>query len=1551
MEELGIAKGYIELDLTNMETSVASATKELDKIERSGKLAQSEINKLEAVSKGTGNAFHDAATKAKTLSTNIEQAKSKCNVYKREIEGLNTIISRSKSEQKDLNEKISAAKQKYSEAQEKVKNLSGAYKEAQNEIKAVTKEYGENSTQVQAAIEKNREITDSYEKARDKSEKYRNELFQLENKHDALGVEIEDAGEKVKEFQTDLNNTEVAVSQMSRELEQAQSKATVFGGAMKEAGTKMQTIGDGMNRMGNGLTLGITTPLVAAGTAATKLALDAGDSFAKVSTIADETVLGMDEIKSGVMEISDKTGVAVTEFNEALYQTISATGDTANAIGYTTIAAKAAKGGFTDTATAVDGLTTIMNSYGLSGVDNMQKVSDMMLMTQNYGKTTFGELAGSMGQVIPITSQLGMSIEEVMSIMATLTKNGIGTSEAVTGLKAALSNIIKPTSEASDAAAALGLDFSASALQSKGLTGVMEDVKAALQTAAPEYANLSEKVGQNQARMAELEEQGKKSSEEYKNLKAETKELSGSMDALAQASDSPIGGFATLFGSVEGLNSMMVLTSETGAKDMQGAMSAMQDSAGATESAFEKMNDSDMGKIKKEINKLKNAGIKAGEQLLPLITKGIEFIGDLAEKFSDLSPEQQKTIVYTAGFAAALGPVLKIAGSTTKGIGSLTKGIGGLLEKAGKKAPLKTMSDGVADVAGEAGKATSTMGGFSGVLSKLASPTGVAVLSAAAIVGIGTAFIIARKKAVEANLKEHFGDVKLSAEEVEDVAKRLTTTDWTVKVSAAVEAKEQLESLESDLRSTVQEMDKAAWKISVGLELSQEEREGYKESVLSYVNQVQDYVEQQHYTATLAIDALLEPGTAAYSNLSEFTKEFYNGTSQELKALGDELAQAVDDAWADGIMDDDEFAVIEEKRQKIQEYMEKVSQAEYEASLGRIVASAPKNGSIDAESFQKLQEEIHNQIQERLDEADQAYDTVVAALNMEYPNGGEDYERILADINSQFYAKQGEIHLGAIEAEIDTIQGNYEAAADDAADEFAEGISTTFTDKLEQYPTDIGGFFDALEMDFMKGASDMDGPTKDAVGKLLKNMEPDIQELESIAQKYRDMGEIPPDNIRKGLTDYNKLAAMTGDVDASYKLLADQVADSPELQNTISNAIEAGQQIPKGLAEALENNYGIVFDAGTGVMEQVLTAAKTSYPDIESAMEALGMGVPSNLASGINAMSPEVRDEVLGMLNEMANGIAIQEPQIQSLFNNLGINASDSLIGSLVGQEPSVQAQAVSLLGQLNQADEAMRPGILGKLMELGIAVDDSLGQGMYDNIKFVQGAAKGTIEAVNKSTGEQIGIVTPQFVENLKAMGITGIEGMELVLNESNLNPPTVEDPSDDWKKKAKTGRDEMQNQLSKNPLKAFIQTVAQQFSGTAVRHANGGFVRNEQLSWLAEGNNPEVVIPLSTSKRSRALSLYEQTGAILGMNDASAALRASTFDDFTTSGMFKNELITIQAPSVDTKALAKEIAALLQIKPEVTVEMKDGDVYMDSERVGRKTAPVVSRVLSKKL
>ncbi len=1589
MEDFGVAKGYIELDISNMKSSVSSAQKELEKIERSGKLAQSEFDKLEAVSKGTGSAFEEAANRANVLSRYISTAKDKTTVYKKEIDGLNTIIKRSGEEQAKLKTKIENTSSQYEKSKEKLNSISDAYKAAQREIKtvtdeykaaqkeikAVTDEYGKNSDEAKEVAEKHKEVADkykevtekhkeiisSYEKAADATDKYRNELEQLKSEHNALDMEIDESKEAIIDFQTKINETETSISNMAVQLAETKSTAAIFGQEMQDAGDKIQAAGDKINSIGSKLTVGVTTPLVGAGGAAVNFALQAGDSLAKVSTIADETVLSMDEISAGAMEVSNDTGVAFADFNEALYQTISATGDTANAIGYTEIAAKAAKGGFTDTATAVDGLTTIMNSYGLSGVENMQKVSDMMLMTQNYGKTTFGELASSMGQVIPITSQLNMSIEEVMSIMATLTKNGIGTSEAVTGLKAALSNIISPSTEAAKAAELLGLDFSASALQSKGMTGVMDDVKAALQQASPEFAELSEKVAVNKSRLAELEEQGEKSSEEYKNFNKETKDMEKSMEILAQAADSPIGGFATLFGSVEGLNSMMVLTSKTGSKDMQGAMDAMQGSAGATEEAFNKMNNSDLGKIKKEMNKLKNTGIEVGNKLLPMVTQAVGFVGDLAEKFSKLSPKEQEAILKAAGFAAALGPVLKVTGTATTGIGKMTSGVGSLLESFGKsKAKADVLKNGMEAVEKGALNANSSVGGFSGLLSKLGSPLGVAALATTAIVGVGTAFAIANEKAKKANLEEHFGTVKLSAEEVEDVAKRLTTNDWTVRLDAEIEARQKLEEFEGSIQTAVDDMNKTEWKISVGIELTEEERENYKSSVNNYVTSVQDYIEQQHYTANLAIDAVFEPGTTANGNFKQFSDEFYNGLYGDLQALGEKLAEQVNNAWEDNVMTDEEMNAISRTREEIQKELDKIAKAEYQLRLENIQASANTGTGLTAESFEAVQKQITKEIDARKKEIEQARIDLLIPYQMELNDGQislQEFAEKKREVEQQVNRQFGDLVVDAVNVEIDTIKTNYSEELSKTTNDFKKEFEESFNDKLEtvQYTGNWAGLFDGMENEFRKGFDGLDNSTKSNIESLLEIMAPETEQLTAIANEYLSAGKTVPESISQGLLDVYQLEVMSGNTDHLYQLLGAQMSSSPEFMNTIAEAEKSGTFIPENIKNGISLASGQVYDEQANTWRLLQQATEDSTPTIQTLMAQCGITITDSLTNSLVVKSPEVYDRTIELLAEMANGTSLKTSEVNELMQAFGINASDSLLQSLSNKAPSVQGKAIELLSEIKNADKAKRPEILGQLMELGVAVDDSIGKGLYDNIKVVKENSRKTIDVIDTSTGERIGEITPFFISRLKELGVTGIEGMEEVVKNSDLDAPDMQEP--DWTYAASQGWDGMQSFFDRNPLTATVNMYTNNMGGIA-KHANGGFVDKEQLSWLAEGNNPEVVIPLSAGKRTTAMGLYEKTGELLGISAAESTRRNEIMNDISKaiSAQKENLHININVPEIDYKKLAKDMARELDASfrkapISTTIEMKDGDVILGEEKVGRKLAPTISRILTKRL
>ena len=336
-------------------------------------------------------------------------------------------------------------------------------------------------------------------------------------------------------------------------------------GGMEKSGSSLDGVFQKVGRTLGGLALG--KKIIDIGASAFSAAALIESSGNKVATIADLSVRSMEELQSGIASLSNETGIAASDLNEALYQTISATGDTANAVDYTGIAAKAAVGGFTDTATAIDGLTTVMNAYGLSGSEAMQKVSDQMLMAQNYGKTTFGEISSSIGNVIPLAAQLNVGTDELFASIATLTKQGIGTSEAITGLKAAFSNVIKPTDSAAKKAKQLGLDFSSAALESKGLAGFLADVM--------------EKTGGNTDTMAEL------------------------------------------FGSVEALNTVLALCSETGQADFVGAMAAMDASAGATQNAFDTMQQGFSASWERTKNLLTNIGAGIMENVLPMATDAV----------------------------------------------------------------------------------------------------------------------------------------------------------------------------------------------------------------------------------------------------------------------------------------------------------------------------------------------------------------------------------------------------------------------------------------------------------------------------------------------------------------------------------------------------------------------------------------------------------------------------------------------------------------------------------------------------------------------------------------------------------------------------------------------------------------------------------------------------------------------------------------------------------------------------------------------------------------
>ena len=157
------------------------------------------------------------------------------------------------------------------------------------------------------------------------------------------------------------------------------------------------------------------------------------------------------------------------------YQVLSSGVDTKDALMVLNDASKLAVTGFTDTTTAVDILTSIMNGYGLTANDASKQV-DQLIMAQKLGKLTVGDFASSIGDVIGIAATAKVPIVELESGIAALTLSGLGADKAITGVKGILNAVISPTAEASAKAKELGIQFNSTALESKGFANFMEDV-------------------------------------------------------------------------------------------------------------------------------------------------------------------------------------------------------------------------------------------------------------------------------------------------------------------------------------------------------------------------------------------------------------------------------------------------------------------------------------------------------------------------------------------------------------------------------------------------------------------------------------------------------------------------------------------------------------------------------------------------------------------------------------------------------------------------------------------------------------------------------------------------------------------------------------------------------------------------------------------------------------------------------------------------------------------------------------------------------------------
>lgn len=336
-------------------------------------------------------------------------------------------------------------------------------------------------------------------------------------------------------------------------------------------------------KLGSSLAGTLKKVLAAAGIgAALKSAIESGSGFetavAKVATIADTGAVSVQELNSQILNTSGSMGIAAGNIAEAAYQAISAGQDTSNAVDFAAQASKLAAAGFTTSASAVDILTTALNAYGMDA-EQANHVSDVLLTTQNLGKTSVDELAGSMGRVIPLAAAYGVSVENLSSGLAIMTANGIATAEAATYTKSMLN----------------------------------------------ELGDSGSKVGQI------LQEQTGKG---FAELNAEGASLGDVLQILYDSVDGNSTEFAGLWSSVEAGTGALSLAS-SGADNFNSVLGKMVDSTGATESAYATMTDTFQHKTESLKTNVQNFGISVFDSISSGLGDAVGLLSGYVQTLTD----------------------------------------------------------------------------------------------------------------------------------------------------------------------------------------------------------------------------------------------------------------------------------------------------------------------------------------------------------------------------------------------------------------------------------------------------------------------------------------------------------------------------------------------------------------------------------------------------------------------------------------------------------------------------------------------------------------------------------------------------------------------------------------------------------------------------------------------------------------------------------------------------------------------------------------------------
>lgn len=538
---------------------IASCNTELRTLKSSLALVESEF-------KGNANSMEALTAKGDALAA-MHEAQTK------KVETLKAALENCQKAQETYSERVSAARSNIERCEQALEGLKGSTGDTTKEQEALTKEL----------------------------DKWNAELEEAQAGQAAAGRGVQEWQRQLNNANVELNGLNEAIDKNDQYLAEAEESADGCAKSIDEFGNEVKDSKDGITQLAAALAAAGIAKTVKEIAAALMECSEAAAGFetamAKVSTLADTSVVPLETLKAQFITLSSETGVAVESLAEAAYQALSAGVDTANVVDFVATATKLSVAGFTESATAVDVMTTALNAYGLEGSE-AERVASMLVKTQDLGKTSVGELAATMGRVIPTAAAYNVSLDQLSASYAIITASGTNTAIATTNL-AAMFNELASTG------------------------GTVATI---------------------------LEDQAGKS---FSELMASGSSLGDIMTILSDSVDGNSTAFSNLWSSSTAGQAALTLLNQ-GAEKFDETLIQMQNSSGAVDRNFEIMADTTEFAQQRMTTAAENLKIAIGDQLNPALEKLYDTGADAFTWATDFVNENPWIVNAIVGVTAAI---------------------------------------------------------------------------------------------------------------------------------------------------------------------------------------------------------------------------------------------------------------------------------------------------------------------------------------------------------------------------------------------------------------------------------------------------------------------------------------------------------------------------------------------------------------------------------------------------------------------------------------------------------------------------------------------------------------------------------------------------------------------------------------------------------------------------------------------------------------------------------------------------------------------------------